>query len=334
MKFFKWLLIIVVVIVGIIAIYGATQPAQMTVEESIEINAPTSMVFDEIENFESWGQWSAWDKMDTAMQQAYEGEPGTVGHKNSWQRENMAVGTGSQEIVGIRDNEYIKVKMFFNGSTNENLASFTLTENDGKTTVVWDMLGAETPFYARIMNTIFKPMIVQSYKTSLADLKWVVESRHVEIPNPLNLEIVDVESQPIISILDSCSVNEMTTKMKELYTELGVYMGMNGIESGPNSLSYYYTYSPDKVVFEPAFTVSEIIESEGRIQSRNTTSGKALKAVYVGDYENLTEVHMGIEAYSKAKGIELADFCWEVYLNQQGEVEADELETHVYYSLK
>ena len=334
MKFLKWLLIIVVVIVGIIAIYGVTQPAQMTVKESIEINAPTSVVFDEIENFESWGQWSAWDKMDTAMQQAYEGEPGAVGHKNSWVSKNMAVGIGSQEIIEVRDNEFMKVKMFFNGSIDENLASFTLTENDGKTTVVWDMLGAETPFYARIMNTIFKPMIVQSYKTSLADLKTVVESKPVEVPNPLNLEIVEVESQPIISILDSCSVDEMTTKMKELYTELGVYMGMNGIESGSNSLSYYYTYSPEKVVFEPAFTVSEVIETEGRIQSRNTPAGKALKAVYVGDYEGLTEVRMEIEAYSKAKGIELADFCWELHLNQQGEVKANELETHVYYSLR
>lgn len=334
MKFLKWLFIILIVIIGIIAIYGATQPAQMKVEESIIINAPATMVFEEIENFELWGQWSAWDKMDTAMQQQYEGEPGTVGHKNSWVSENMAVGTGSQEIIELRDNEYMKVKMLFNGSTDENFASFTLAENDGKTTVVWDMLGAETPFYARIMNAIFKPMIVESYKSSLADLKLVVESKPIAIPNPFNLEVVEVEAQSFVSIKDSCTVEEMPSKMKEIYTELGIFMGMKGIESGANTLAYYYTYSPKKVVFEPAFTVNEPIASNGRIRYSTTPAGKALKAVYVGDNEGLYDVHMGIEAYAKASGINLADFCWEVYINQEGDVQTNELETHIYYSIK
>ncbi len=109
--------------------------------------------------------------MDTAIEQFYEGEIGTVGFKNSWRSENPMVGIGSQEIVEIREDEYMKTRMLFNESMDENFASFSLTENDGVTTVVWDMLGAETPFYSRIMNTIFKRMIVESYKSSLKDLK-------------------------------------------------------------------------------------------------------------------------------------------------------------------
>ena len=174
MKFLKWLLIIIVLIIAIVTIYGATQPPQMTVKESIDINAPASLVFEEIRDFKAWDEWSAWSKMDTVMEQSYEGEIGTVGYKNSWNIDNQIVGIGSQEIVDIREDEYMKTKMLFNGSLDENFASFTLTETDGVITVVWDMLGAETPFYARIMNTIFKPMIVESYKSSLNDLKSIV----------------------------------------------------------------------------------------------------------------------------------------------------------------
>ena len=334
MKFLKWLLIIIVLIIAIVVIYGATQPSQMTVEESIVITAPASKVFEEIRDFKAWDEWSAWSKMDTVMEQSYEGEMGKVGYKNSWKSDNPMVGVGSQEVVEIREDEYMKTKMLFNGSADENFASFTLTENDGNTTVVWDMLGAETPFYARIMNAIFKPMIIQSYKSSLKDLKLIVESKPKAIPNPLNLEIVDVEAMSIISIKDSCSVEEMSGKMTEIYTELGIFMGTNGIQASGNSLSMYYTYSPEKVVFEPAFPVNQEVTGVGRVKVSEMHGGKAIKAIYRGDYSGLEEVHVGIDEYAQLSNIELADYCWEVYLNQPGEVGNDELETHVYYRVK
>ena len=336
MKFLKWLIIIIVAIVAIVMIYGATQPSQMTVEESIEINAPASMVFEEIKDFNAWDEWSAWAKMDPDMEQTYEGEVGSVGHKNSWNSENPMVGIGSQEIIEIRENEYLKSKMLFNGEPTENFASFTLTEDEGKTTVVWDMLGGETPFYARIMNTIFKPMIIESYQTSLLELKSIVESKPVAvvIPNPLNVELVDVEAVSIISIKDSCTVEEMGAKMTELSAELGIFMATNEIEASGSALSIYYMYSPEKVVFESAYPVSGEVAAGGRVQVGKMSSGKAIKVVYVGNYEGLGDVHMGIEEYSKLSNIELESYCWEEYLNQPGEVENSELETHIYYRLK
>tara|TARA_B110000503_G_scaffold143719_1_gene247603 strand:- start:3018 stop:4022 length:1005 start_codon:yes stop_codon:yes gene_type:complete len=334
MKFLKWLLIIITVIVAIVMIYGATQPSQITIEESIDINANASVVFEEIKDFEAWDKWSAWSKMDTSMEQSYEGKVGEVGYKYSWKSKNPMVGIGSQEVVEIRQDEYIKTKLFFNGSADANYASFTLTENKGKTTVVWDMVGAETPFYARIMNTLFKPMIVESYQTSLKELKSIVENKLVVIPNPLNLEVVEVESITIISIKDSCSVEEVSRRMTEIYTELGIFMGMKGIETSGNSLSFYYTYTPEKVVFEPAFPLTGEVIGEGRVHVSKIAEGKAIKAVCIGDYEGLESVHVGIEEYSKLSNIELADYCWEVYLNQDGDGGDSELETHVYYRIK
>jgi len=334
MKFLKWLLIIIASIVAIVILYGVTQPSKMTVEESIEINASASQVFDEIRDFKAWDEWSAWSKIDSTMKQAYEGEMGTVGYKNSWKSEDWMVGTGSQEIVEIREDEYMKTKMLFNGDTAKNFASFTLTENEGITTVVWDMLGGETPVYTRIINAMLEPMIRESYQTSLKELKQIVESKPVVIPNPFNLEVVEVEFTSIISIKDSCTVEEIGAKMTEIYTELGIFMAMNELEANGNSLSIYYTHSPEKVIFEPSFPVRGAVTAEGRVQVGEIASGKAIKAVYVGAYEGLKEVHIGIEEYSRLSTIELADYCWEVYVNQPEEVEKAELETHIYYRLK
>lgn len=334
MKFLKWLFIVIIALVAVIMIFGATQPSKITVEESIEIKATASQVFEEIEDFKARDKWSAWAKMDPDMKQAYEGEVGTVGYKNSWDSEKMMVGTGSQEIVQIKQNKFMKTKMLFNGQSEVNFASFTLTENGGITTITWDMVGAETPFYFRIMNAIFRPMIVESYKNSLIDLKSIVESKPVVIPNPLNLEVVEVEAMSIISIKDSCAAEEVDAKMAEIYTELGIFMGMNDIQASSSALAMYYVYSPEKVVFEPAFPVKGEVKASGRVKVGEIPSGKAIKAIHVGAYDGLEEIHMGIEDYSKLSNVELADYCWEVYINQPGEVEDGQLETHIYYRLK
>lgn len=332
MKFLKWLLIIIILIVLGVVIYGATQPAQMQVEESIVINAPNSQVFEEIKDFEAWDEWSAWSKMDPNMQQSYDGVVGTVGYTNSWVSENPMVGTGSQEIVEIRDNDYMRTKMLFNGEEAENYASFTLVENDGKTTVTWDMLGAETPVYARIMNSIFKPMIVESYKNSLADLKAVVESKPKVVENPMNLEVVETEAMQLVVIKDSTTADNLGTKIGELYAELSMYMqGHPDLEMAGMPIGIYYSYEPEKVVMEAAFPVKGDAVESGRVSVTNWDAGKAVKGIHYGSYESSGDMHMAIDRYMSANKLSFDEFCYEIYANDPTTVDSAKVETHIFY---
>ena len=336
MKFLKWLLIIIVAIIAIDIIYGFTQPSQMIVEESIVIDASAEKVFAEIKDFEAWDEWSAWSKMDSAMEQSYKGEKGTIGYQNSWVSENPMVGTGSQEIVEIKENEYLRTKMLFNGEEAENFASFKLSEKEGKTTVIWDMLGAETPVYLRIMNTIFKPMIVDSYQSSLADLKKVVESKPVKIAaNPLNLEIVDTDVMKIISIKDSTTSDALGNKIGEIYSELTIFMaGQEGISMAGMPMGMYYSYTPEKVVMEGAFPISGDPIPSGRVMVKEIPAGKAVKGIHYGDYELSGNMHNAIDEFVKAKGLVYGEFCYEIYANDPTEVDSAMVETHIYYPIK
>lgn len=336
MKFLKWLGIIVLTIVAIVLIYGATQESKMKVEESIVINASASQVFAEIEDFEAWDEWSAWSKMDPDMAQTYEGTKGSLGYKNAWVSENPMVGTGSQEIIEIRENEYMKTLMLFNGEAAENFASFTLTEEEGKTTVVWDMLGAETPFYFRIMNTIFKPMIIESYQTSLRALKEIVESKPVEIPNPMNLEIMEFEGMKIISIRDTTTSVEIGNKLTELYTELSIYMsGKSDLEMAGMPIGIYHSYSEEMVDMEAAFPITGESENTGRVVVGSIPEGSVLKGTHMGDYEASGNMHMAMEEYVNAReNLEFDKICWEVYANDPTEVDSADVKTEIYYQLK
>ncbi|MFT4757182.1 MAG: effector-binding domain-containing protein [Vicingaceae bacterium] len=150
----------------------------------------------------------------------------------------------------------------------------------------------------------------------------------------MRLKIVEVQGMSIISIKDSCAFGEVPTRITEIYTELGIFMEINNIERAGNSLALYYAYSPEKVVFEPAFLVIGEVEETDRVKVKEGPFGRAIKAIHVGDYEGLSEVRLGIKEYAKKMNVELTNSYWEVYFNQSGEIEGAQSETHIYYSVK
>lgn len=332
MKILKWILIVIVAIVGIFLIYSASQPNKIALEESIVIDAPATAVFAEIMDFKSWDNWSAWNQLDPDMEKEYTGEPGTVGYSNAWKSQHPMVGNGRQEIVEIAANEMMKTKLNFEGWDGTNYATFTLTEEDGKTTVSWNMDGAETPFYMNFMNSMIEPNIRDSYQKSLNSLKEVVESKPAEIANPMNLEVKEVEAINILSIKDSTDAEGISEKLKELYTEISIFMATNKVESAGMPLALYHSYSPEKVVLEAAIPYSGEASAEGRIMVTATPAGKAVMGVHYGDYNGTAPLHEAMEAFVEANKFEY-NVCWEVYANDPTTVDSADVETQIYYSV-
>jgi len=332
LKILKWLLIIIIALVAIFFIYNATQPSQITLEESIEIEAPASSIYAEIIDFKGWNEWSAWHKMDPEMKQEYSDNFGEVGSFSAWESQNPMVGIGRQDVIEIEENKRMKVEMSFDGWEGKSYASFHLNEVDGKTEVKWDFEGAETPIFMNWMNTMMGKMVRDNYKKGLKDLKEVVESKPTEIPNPMNIEELEVEARDIISIKDSCGADEIGTKLGELYAELSIYLSsVEGAESSGMPLALYHYYSAEKVVLEAALPYSGEIEASGRITVGQTPSGSVLKGIHKGDYNASGAMHEALEAYMKAKGLEFGKACWEEYVNDPTEVDSADVEIHIYY---
>lgn len=336
MKILKWIGIILIVLFAAFLIFTGTQPSILEVEKSATIKASPEKIFNVISDYRTWSEWSAWHKMDTTMEMKYEGEMGKLGAKYSWSSQNPMVGSGNQQIIELEESNFVKSEMVLNGEGG-NFAWFNLKENeDNSTTVTWNMKGAETSFMMNWQNTVFKPMIEQSYDQSLADLKKLIESMpEEEIPNPFNLEVTEVAPQSIISIKDSCNPAEISSKLGELYGELSVFMAMNdGITEAGMPLALYHFYSGEKVVLEAALPVNGTVEPQGRINMTATPGGKVLKGIHLGSYESSESMHMGIEEYMKASNLEYAGPCWEVYANDPTTVEESAIETHIFYPIK
>lgn len=332
MKALKWIIIIIVLLIGGYLIFSASQPNQLKLEESIKIDAPAERIYAELVEFKNWHNWSAWDQLDSNMKSEYSEEMGKVGSWSQWWSEHPEVGNGRQEIVEIKDGEYIKSAMIFEGFDATNYAEFILEEAGDSTLVRWTYIGGKTPFYFNAMNTFIEPRLRTNYEKSLKQFKAYVEAMPDRVPLPAGVEMVELETQPIISILDSTTAEGISAKLRELYIELNIYAESKGLNSDGMPLAIYHNYSEDKVVLEGAIPVAEVeVMTEGRIMQKIMPAGKAIKGIHYGDYDGSEDLHFSIGDYIEASKYEMIGSPWEVYANDPTLVDSAKVETHIYY---
>lgn len=335
MKVLKWIGIIILVLIVLALTYSALQPNKMSVSESIMIEAPVEKVYAEVMSYDTWNQWATWNMKDPDMEVEYSGTPNEVGYKSSWRSDNPEVGIGSQEIVELTPNEFIKVAMNFEGWDGTSYANWTFEDAEGGTKVSWGFDGSETPFYLNWMNGIMAGMITIEYEASLKNLKERIESMPAEEANDMGIEVIEVEARPIASILDSTDAAGISEKLGELYGELSVFLAANTEANMVDMpLALYHSYSEEKVVLEAAMYYEGTAEASGRVMLKETPSGKTVKGVHLGDYSTSGDMHMAIEEYMKTNELEYEGPCWEYYANDPTLVDTAEIETQIYYPVK
>ena len=178
MKILKIIGIILLVLVVILGIVIAMQPAQGHIEKTIVINAPPSEVYRELNGFSSMTKWSPWAKMDPDAKYVFEGPASGVGAKVSWEGKN--VGKGSQWIDESIENQRINCALAFDGFDGKASATFILSPEGDGTNLVWTYDGENNGLSGKAMWLMMGSMMPDMYTQGLGDLKTYIES----IPAP------------------------------------------------------------------------------------------------------------------------------------------------------
>ena len=94
MKALKWILIVVVSIIGLILLTALFVRKDFAVEKQIEINKPKQEVYNYVVLLKNQNNFSKWATTDPAMEKTFSGVDGTVGFVSVWKSENKNVGAG------------------------------------------------------------------------------------------------------------------------------------------------------------------------------------------------------------------------------------------------
>jgi effector-binding domain-containing protein/uncharacterized protein YndB with AHSA1/START domain len=284
MKFLKITLIGIAALLAAYLLCCALGISKFKTSKSIVINASPEQVFAEINDYKKWPAWSPWAQRDKKMENIYTGNPAEVGHKNTWK--SKSEGSGSQEIVEIRNNEYIKSKLVFTDWDGETFTEFILKADGENTNVTWTMEGSEFPFMARGFIFLMggNKMIEKDYDEGLASLKKIVEAKPKTAA--IAYELIDVPEIIYVGIRMKINASKVDSALfansyGKIIETIGKRTEINGM---PFSIGHAFDEKTGDMDLEIAMPVKSEIKLSGDLSCNKIPAGKCTKYIYNGDY--------------------------------------------------
>lgn len=308
MKILKYLLLLVLIVVIGGAIYLATLEGTYDINRSKVINAPAAVVFDKVNDYKSWTEWSPWFELDPEVKLTYGDITSGSGASYSWHSDNKDVGAGSMETTEAVTNESISQKIAFTKpwqSESDIYWTFKPAEGGG-TEVTWGMKG-EMPFMQRFFASRMDEMVGPDYERGLAKLDSVIQADMKKYSVEVNGETTHSGGYYLYNTT-SCKIDEVPDKMAEMMPKVGEYVMKNKITMAGPAFSLYHKWDQENnaVIFSCAVPVSEkvITDKDSGIQTGMLKPFKAVKTTLTGNYENLFEAWTAADKYIVDNGLE------------------------------
>jgi hypothetical protein len=172
MKILLGILVVIVAFLGFVAM----RPAHYRVERSTEVAAPAEVVFDHVDAYKAWPEWSPWEKQDPAMEKTYEGPERGVGAMYSWK--SSKVGQGKMTTLESVPGKLVGIELkFIAPYQNTTRANFAFEPSGANTKVTWSMDG-DNKFMGKLFGLFMDmdSMVGKDFEKGLAQLKTVAEA--------------------------------------------------------------------------------------------------------------------------------------------------------------
>ena len=335
--------IVFLFLIAAFVVTGYMLPKQVHIERSIVVERPASMMFELLNSYRYFNEWSPWAKRDPKAQFIISGPDSGVGARMSWVGEPHLVGSGWQEIVASKPYELINIKLDFDA---QGLADtgFALTAQGDATRVTWffdsdltEGVNFLDSFLARYFGLLFDRWVGGDYEQGLVNLKKFAESLPVSDFTPLEIERVHVDAQNILFITSTSSQDpvDIAVAMAESYATISEFMNQVGIGMSGQPMAITRAWEEGGYQFDAAIPV-EYIPSDltGDIRSGKSPSGPAVRAVHHGGYDQMMPTYSKLAAYMSAHGLRQGQVSWEHYISDPGSTEQADRVTLVYIMLE
>ena len=335
--------IAILFLIAAFVVTGYLLPKQVHVERSITIDRPAGMMFELLNSYRYFNEWSPWAKRDPNARFIVSGPESGIGARMSWEGDPQLVGSGWQQIVSSKPYGRIDIKLDFDA---QGLADtgFLLEPQENTTTVTWffdsdltEGVNLLDSFLARYFGLLFDRWVGGDYEQGLANLKQFAESLPVSEFRPLQIERVDVAPQNILYVTANSSQDpaDIATAMSAAYAEISEFMNRNGVTMSGQPMAITRAWEEGAYQFDAAIPVDYVpLELTGSIHAGMSPAGPAVRAVHHGDYDQMMPTYTKLSAYISAHGLQQGQLSWEHYISNPEATETMDTVTHVYIMLE
>ena len=293
MKKLKYVFLLVLLIVVAGAIYIATLDNAYDVSRTKIIKAPVQVVYNNVNEYKNWPSWSPWIEQEPSATLTYGEKTSGEGGTYSWKGEIL--GEGNIVTTEDKELEYLNQKIkFIKPWESESDIYWNFKPVEEGTEVIWGMKG-NMSFMEKLFLTLQGGMDKQigpDYERGLFKLDSVLQVNMRKYSINVN-GITTRGGGYYLYNTTSCKIDEMATKMTEMFPVVTTYAQKNKITMAGPSFTLYHQIDTENnaVIFSCAVPVTErvITEANSGIQTGMLKPFKAVKTTLNGDYENLKE---------------------------------------------
>ncbi|NIG52344.1 SRPBCC family protein [Chitinophaga sp. Cy-1792] len=336
LKTFAWI-IGVLVFLFLVLIFIA--PTRMHVEATVEIDAPASIVWNDIVRFEKFNEWSAWKQMDSTTTYTILGDDGTVGATYSWN--GKKIGEGKLQHLSLEPYKLVQQKLtFIKPFKSEADVSFNLFEAGKKTKVVWSF-DARYNRPQNLMSWIMKGAFSSDFQKGLNNLKSMAEAdkRGPGSPNGVNETVKEMNypATTYAAIRKSIPQKGITAfyrnNLKQIYIAATAAKLQPGVPCGLFFAWDTITHQADMAAAVPVPEGS--ILKGGGIQIIKLPAAKAYYVDYYGPYDKIANAHVALHEYADDNGKKIVLPIMEMYVTDPAnEKDSSKWLTKVIYFMK
>jgi effector-binding domain-containing protein len=309
MKTLKYILLLLLILVIGFSIYIAVQPNSFDITRTKTINAPQSVIYNNVIDFKNWEAWSSWveEKPETVITLSDKTEG--IGGSYTWEDED---GIGTMKTIDAKPNTSITQEMQFSDFPTSDVTWNLKPNENGTTDVTWNIIGKDLPFIFKIFSTVMGGMEKQigpHFERGLTKLDSVVQAE-MKVYS-INVEGITHHSGGYyLYNKTSSKFSEFKQNMKAKLPQVGAYAMMHNITlAGPPFILYHkWDEENDAVIFSCCVpTNSKIISDEPGILTGRLESFRTVKTVLKGDYDNLKEAWGATMTYISDNNLEIVE---------------------------
>lgn len=305
MKALKYIFFLLLIGIIGLAIYIAVQPNSFEVTRTKTINAPASVVYNNVIDYKNWKSWSSWAEADPEMKIILPEITSGVGGSYSWEDKD---GVGTLKTTSATSNTSIKQQMQFADFPPSDV-TWTFTPNtDGTTETSWTISGKDLPFDFKFFSVLMGGMDKQigpHYERSLEKLDSILVASMKKYSITINGETEHGGGFYIYNTV-SCKIPDMPKHIQQMMPKLGDYAMKNNIQMAGAPFNYYHKWdiANNTVMFSCCIpTTSKIISKEADILTGQLQPFKAIKTTLQGNYVNLREAWETTMTYIEKNGL-------------------------------
>jgi effector-binding domain-containing protein len=321
---------------------GFFLPSEVHVERSVAIDRPAATVFTLVNGFRTFNSWSPWAQRDPEAQFVYSGPDLGVGARLEWSGDPRLVGNGWQEITDSQPDSLVRMHLDFDQQGAAD-SYFQLSGLDNGVSVTWgfdtDLTKGQSFFnalLAKYFGLFFDKWIGTDYEEGLANLKAFAEALPPADFSDLSVEVLQAEPLDILYISGGSSQDpeDIAGALASAYREISTFMAEHEMEMSSQPMAITRAWDEEGYEFDAAIPVEmKEVELSGHVQAGQSPSGRAVRVIHTGPYDEMISTYEKLSAYMAVHGLAEGQVSWEHYISDPGTTAEEELVTHVYFQV-